>query len=372
MSLAGPGATDLRFMDMALRLGERGLGRAWPNPAVGCVVVRDGAVVGRGWTQDGGRPHAETEALRRAGEAAKGATAYVTLEPCAHHGRTGPCAEALAAAGVARVVAAIEDPDPRVSGAGLDQLRREGVAVESGIRAAEAAEANAGFLKRVRSGLPLVTLKTATSLDGRIATHTGHSQWITGEAARARAHLLRARHDAIMVGGETALADDPELTCRLPGLEHASPVRVVADGRLRLPPDSRLARTARELPVWILTRGDTDPERARALERAGVEVFRFSLGPDGALDLESGLRRLAERGITRVLVEGGARLAGALLARRLVDRLCWFRAPILMGGDGVAALPPLGIDRMDDALRLPCISTEPVGEDVLETYAFDT
>lgn len=372
MNPARPDALDLRFMDMALDLGQRGLGCVWPNPAVGCVLVRDGAVVGRGWTQDGGRPHAETEALRRAGEAAKGATAYVTLEPCAHHGRTGPCADALASAGVARVVAAIEDPDPRVSGAGLNRLCQAGIAVETGIRATEAAEANAGFLKRVRFGLPLVTLKTATSLDGRIAAHTGHSQWITGQPARGRGHLLRVRHDAILVGGETALADDPELTCRLPGLEHASPVRVVADGRLRLSPDSRLARTARDVPVWVLTREGADLARAGALEQAGVELLPIPLGPDGALDLESGLRRLAERGITRVLVEGGARLAGALLARRLVDRLCWFRAPVLIGGDGIAALSPLRIDRVDKALRPRRLSIESVGEDVLETYAFGT
>lgn len=371
MSPARPGALDLRFMDMALGLATRGLGRVWPNPAVGCVLTRDGAVVGRGWTQDGGRPHAETEALRRAGEAARGATAYVTLEPCAHYGKTGPCADALAEAGVTRVVAAIQDPDPRVSGAGMDRLRKAGIAVETGIRAAEAAEVNEGFLKRVRLGLPLVTLKTAASLDGRIAAHTGHSQWITGAAARARAHLLRAQYDAILVGGETARLDDPELTCRLPGLEHASPVRVVADGRLRLSPDSKLARTAREVPVWILTREDADPAWAGALEQAGVELLRVPVGPDGALDLDAGLRCLAVRGITRVLVEGGARLAGALLARRLVDRLCWFRAPVLIGGDGIAVLPPFGIGRMEQALRLRLLSADPVGDDVLETYVFD-
>ena len=210
--------TDLRWMRAAFALARRGLGNVWPNPAVGCVLVRDGRVVGRGWTQPGGRPHAETEALRRAGALARGATAYVSLEPCSHWGRTSPCADALIAAGVRRVVAALEDPDPRVSGSGIARLREAGIAVETGLGAAEAAEINAGFLTRQRLGRPLVTLKLATSLDGKIATATGESQWITGPSARAYAHKLRAEHDAIMVGTGTVLADDPQLTCRLPGL----------------------------------------------------------------------------------------------------------------------------------------------------------
>src|SRR5579862_7078692 len=217
---------DLMAMRGALSLARRGLGNTWPNPAVGCVLVREGRVVGRGWTQPGGRPHAETEALARAGRAARGATAYVTLEPCCHHGRTPPCADALIAAGLSRVVAAIEDPDPRVAGGGLARLRAAGLDVESGLCAAEAAEINAGFLSRLRLGRPLVTLKLATSLDGRIATASGESRWITGGPARERAHLLRATHDAILVGTDTVIADNPELTCRLPGLAGHSPVRV--------------------------------------------------------------------------------------------------------------------------------------------------
>src|SRR6266705_1008472 len=219
---------DEQAMRAALALARRGLGRVWPNPAVGCAIVKDGRVVGRGWTQPGGRPHAETEALARAGGAAHGATAYVTLEPCCHSGRTPPCADAL-------VVAALEDPDPRVVGGGLARLRAAGIAVEAGLCAAEAAEINAGFFQRVRLGRPLVTLKLATSLDGRIATASGESRWITGPAARERAHLLRVTHDAILVGTDTVLADNPQLTCRLPGLGHRSPVRIAIDRELRIP-----------------------------------------------------------------------------------------------------------------------------------------
>ena len=241
-------ATDQDYLRRAIRLAMNGRGAVEPNPMVGCVIVKDGRVVGRGWTQPGGRPHAETEALRRAGAAATGATAYVSLEPCSHHGRTPPCAEALIAAGIARVVAAGEDPDPRVSGSGLARLRQAGIAIETGLCAEEAAELNAGFLCRVTKGRPLVTLKLATSLDGRIATATGQSRWITGPAARERAHLLRATHDAVLVGTGTALADDPLLTCRLPGLEHRSPVRIALDRTLRLPATLRLFAGARETP----------------------------------------------------------------------------------------------------------------------------
>ncbi|MBX6375722.1 MAG: bifunctional diaminohydroxyphosphoribosylaminopyrimidine deaminase/5-amino-6-(5-phosphoribosylamino)uracil reductase RibD, partial [Acetobacteraceae bacterium] len=242
-------------MRAALALARRGLGNAWPNPAVGCVLVRDGRVVGRGWTQPGGRPHAETEALRRAGpEGARGATAYVTLEPCSHHGRTPPCCDALIAAGVARVVVALQDPDSRVNGRGIARLRAAGIAVETGLCEAEARAINAGFIRRIHLGLPLVTLKLATTLDGRIATATGESRWITGPEARREAHALRARHDAVLVGSGTVLADDPDLTCRLPGMAKTPVLRVVADSRLRTPPAARLVATARQVPTWIVTR----------------------------------------------------------------------------------------------------------------------
>ena len=272
-------------MAVALRLAERGLGSAWPNPAVGCVLVRDGRVVGRGWTQPGGRPHGEVEALRRAGDAALGATAYVSLEPCAHYGRTPPCTMALLQAGMRRVVAATVDPDPRVDGRGIEQLRQAGVEVSVGLCRAEAEAINAGFILRVRAGRPLVTLKLATSLDGRIATRSGESQWITGEQARARGHLLRASHDAIMIGSGTALADDPALTCRLPGLEDRSPVRIVLDGRLASPPPagSRPARTACR-PGCSPAR--TPPRaQAAALRARGVDAPEVGADAAGRLDL---------------------------------------------------------------------------------------
>src|SRR5437764_12238002 len=248
-------------MRAALGLALRGLGNVWPNPAVGCVIVKEGRVVGRGWTQPGGRPHAETEALARAGEATRGATAYVTLEPCCHWGRTPPCTDALIAAGVRRVVVALEDPDPRVAGEGVRRLGAAGLHVDIGLGETEAAEINAGFFCRLRNGRPLVTLKLATSLDGRIATRRGESQWITGPPARERAHALRAGHDAIMVGTGTVLADDPQRTCRLPGLAHRSPVRVVIDRQLRIPPRMRLVSDARTVPTWVLTSPSADPAR---------------------------------------------------------------------------------------------------------------
>ena len=341
-------------MAQALGLAARGLGRVWPNPAVGCVVAKDGVVVGRGWTQPGGRPHAETEALGRAGEAARGAAAFVSLEPCAHQGRTPPCVDALLAAGVSRVVVALRDPDPRTDGKGLARLREAGVATAEGVLEAEARALNAGFIRRVTEGRPLVTLKLASTLDARIATANGESRWITGDAARARGHLLRATHDAILIGAGTAAADDPELTCRLPGLASRSPVRVVAG---RLSAQSRLAQTARATPVWRLAPQD-DP----ALAAAGVETLP-------ADDLGAGLRALGDRGITRLLVEGGRRLATALLAEGLVDRLCWFRAPALIGDDGLPALGPLGVGGIAELRRLHRVSVEAAGEDLLETYA---
>ncbi|HZH46891.1 MAG TPA: bifunctional diaminohydroxyphosphoribosylaminopyrimidine deaminase/5-amino-6-(5-phosphoribosylamino)uracil reductase RibD, partial [Roseococcus sp.] len=240
-------------MRAALALAGRGLGNAWPNPAVGCVLVRQGRVVGRGWTQPGGRPHAETQALDRAGALARGATAYVTLEPCSHHGRTPPCCDALVAAGVARVVVAMRDPDARVDGRGLARLRAAGIAVEEGLLEAEARADQAGFLHRITAGLPLVTLKLASTLDGRIATEAGESRWITGPAARREVHALRARHDAVLVGSGTVLADDPDLTCRIPGMHRAAMLRVMADARLRLPVTARLVSGARTQPTWLLT-----------------------------------------------------------------------------------------------------------------------
>jgi diaminohydroxyphosphoribosylaminopyrimidine deaminase / 5-amino-6-(5-phosphoribosylamino)uracil reductase len=363
---AAPG-TDHDHMRASLALARRGLGSVWPNPAVGCVLVAGGHVVGRGWTQPGGRPHAETEALRRAGRQAQGATAYVTLEPCSHHGHTPPCAEALIEAGIGRVVAAIEDPDPRVCGSGIARLRASGMRTEIGLCAAEAADINAGFFSRVRRGRPLVTLKLATSLDGRIAMPSGESRWITGPAARDRAHLLRARHDAIMVGIGTALADDPQLTCRLAGLGAHSPVRVVVDRQLRLPPTARLIAEARPVPTWVMTSRAANAARREALLQGGAEVIEVVEGENG-LDLAAALAALGARGITRLLVEGGAGLAAALLKARLVDRLAWFHAPILIGGDGIPAIAALDIAVLADVPAFASVSTETAGADRLTTF----
>ncbi len=355
-------------MRAALALARRGLGNVWPNPAVGCVVVRDGRVVGRAVTAPGGRPHAEPLALAMAGGAARGATAYVTLEPCCHHGRTPPCTDALVAAGVARVVIAALDPDPRVNGAGAARLREAGIAVEVGTLAGEAEALNAGFFTRIRDGRPLVTLKLASTMDGRIATRAGESRWITGPAARMAGHALRGRHDAILVGVGTVLTDDPDLTCRIPGFRTTPLVRLVADSHLRTRLTARLIATARATPTWLLARPDADAERRRALTEAGVVVL--PIPPTGAgaglgVDLADALRALAQRGITRLLVEGGAQLAAALLRADLVDRVAWFHAPSVMGADGWPAAQAFGIAELSAMPRFVRDSTRPVGEDVL-------
>jgi diaminohydroxyphosphoribosylaminopyrimidine deaminase/5-amino-6-(5-phosphoribosylamino)uracil reductase len=316
----------------------------------------------------GGQPHAETEALRRAGDAARGATAYVTLEPCAHAGRTPPCADALVEAAAGRCVVAIDDPDPRVSGRGIERLREAGVEVASGVCAEDARALNAGYLMRLGKGRPLVTWKVASTLDGRIATAKGDSRWITGGPARARAHLLRARHDAVIVGARTAIVDRPSLTCRLPGLEDRSPVRVVADSRLRLPLTDPLVSDAAKLPTWVLTLAGAEAVRRRAFEDCGVEVIEVGAAPGGRVSMPHALAALAERGITRVLVEGGGRVAASLLGDDLVDRIEWFRAATLIGGDGVPAAAALGIERVAEAPRFERVAVLPLGDDSLESY----
>ena len=313
----------------AIRLAERGLGQTWPNPAVGCVIVANNKIVGRGWTQPGGRPHAETEALRRAGKTANGATAYVSLEPCAHQGQTPPCAQTLIDCGVSRVVVALEDPDPRVNGGGLKMLRDAGIQVETGICEREAKIVTGGFLKRVVNSRPHVTLKLATTLDGRIATKSGDSEWVTGEAARRSGHMLRANHDAILVGARTAAEDNPTLTCRLPGLNERSPVRVVVDGRMRLPLTHELVTGAAETPTWLFTFSETpqNADRRRAYQSAGVQIVDISPDADGNPDLALVLSNLAAIGITRLLVEGGGVIAAAFLDLGCIDDVFWYRAP---------------------------------------------
>jgi diaminohydroxyphosphoribosylaminopyrimidine deaminase/5-amino-6-(5-phosphoribosylamino)uracil reductase len=330
------------------------------------IVDQDGHLVGRGWTQDGGRPHAETEALAMAGNAARGATAYVTLEPCAHTGKTGPCAKALTDAGIARVVSALQDPDPRVSGAGHAMLKSAGVDVRVGVRAAEAEEINEGFIRRETSGRPSVTLKLATTLDGKIALANGQSRWITNERSRAHTHLLRSQHDAVMVGIGTALADDPELTCRLPGVKTPRLVRIVADAKGRLPPSSELATTAAAQPVWLLTASNADAKALDALRQKGVKTIPLPNASEG-IDIAAALKALAKEGLTRVFVEGGATLASSLMRADLVDRLYWYRAPKLMG-EGVSAVASLGLETLTSLPRFRRDETQRFGEDVLETF----
>lgn len=365
-----PAGSDARHMAGALQLARRGLGQTWPNPTVGCVLVKEGHIIARGWTQPGGRPHGEAEALRRAAarapDLARGSTAYVTLEPCAHTGKTSPCADALIEAGISRAVVAMEDPDPRVAGRGNDKLRAAGIPVLLGVGADAASAINAGFFMRITEGRPWVSLKVATSLDGRIATHGGQSKWITGEAARARGHLLRAQHDAVLVGAGTATADDPALTVRLPGLSGRSPVRVVLDSRLRLPLTHELVRTAGAVPTWLVCLAGGDGTRRRAFEQAGVVLIEVPGGDDKRPEPDAVLAALAARGITRVFVEGGGDVAASLLRARLVDRLYWFRAPMVIGGDGIAATAPFGVDTLDLAAMFKMRKSEQLGHDTLD------
>ncbi len=358
---------DTRHMAQALSLASRGLGNCWPNPAVGCVIVKDKRIIGRGWTQPGGRPHAETRALAQAGARARGATVYVTMEPCAHHGQTPPCAEALIKAEVARVVTALTDPDQRVSGKGHALLRQAGIQVSEGVMEQQAAVLNRGFLLRVREGRPLVTLKLATSFDGRIATASGESQWITGPQSRRRVHMMRAQHDAVMVGAGTARADDPSLTVRDLGIRH-QPVRVVCSRNLDIPLTTNLARTAEEVPLWLCHGPDAPGELCQAWQNLGARLFEIPLGADGMLETSSLFRALADAGITRVFCEGGAALAGALLSAGLVDELVGFTAGMTLGGDGWPAVVPMRLEKLENAPRFHPVETTRVGEDVMHRW----
>jgi len=354
-------------MALALTLGRRGLGRTWPNPAVGAVIVKDGIIVGRGWTQPGGRPHAEVEALRRAGEAARGATLYVTLEPCSHYGKSPPCADAIVAVGLARVVSAIEDPNPEVAGQGHARLRSAGIAVNVGIGADAACHDHAGHITRMRYGRPHVMLKLAISADGKVGAAGRTPVAITGPEARDRVHLLRAQSDAIMVGIGTALADDPLLTCRLPGMEKDSPVRIVLDTTLRLPRASRLVQTAREVPVWVVAGAGAPRAAEEALAADGVVVLRAPELGDG-LAIAATLKLIAERGITRLMVEGGPTLAAAFVAAELVDEAVLFHAPTIVGADGIDVLDGTPLAALTQSLLLSRVTSEPVGADRCDIF----
>jgi diaminohydroxyphosphoribosylaminopyrimidine deaminase/5-amino-6-(5-phosphoribosylamino)uracil reductase len=360
-------ADDLRFMQLALSLGRRGLGRTWPNPAVGAVVVKDGIVIGRGWTQPGGRPHAEIEALRRAGPDAAGATLYATLEPCSHHGKTPPCADAIVAAGIARVVSALVDPNPEVAGKGHQRMAAAGVLVETGLCADDAARDHAGHIRRTKSGRPHVTLKLAVSTDGKVALAGRQPVQITSEMSRERVHLMRAMSDAIMVGIGTAIADDPMLTCRLPGMADRSPVRVVFDRDLRLPLKGALASSARQTPLWVVTREDAEQEPEQALKRLGADVIRVPKGT-GALDLGATLKALAGRGITRLMVEGGPTIAASFVKNDLIDEAALFHGPKKIGPTGIDALEGLKLDTLSRSSRLRLYGTGMLGPDRVEYF----
>lgn len=354
----GFSAVDHEFMARALRLAERGLNTTTPNPRVGCVMVKDGRIVGEGWHEKAGEPHAEAYALQRAGTAARGATAYVTLEPCAHFGRTPPCADALIAAGVARVVAAMEDPNPQVAGEGMAKLRAAGVDTAVGLMAAEAQELNIGFVSRMTRGRPWLRVKVAASLDGKTALNNGKSQWITGAEARRDAHAWRARSCAILTGSGTVRDDDPSLTVRdVPCTRQ--PLRVVIDSRLDISSSAKVLAGG----ALIFTRAG-DPGKAESLRQQGAEVIAL---PGGAakVDLAGVLAELGRRGINEVLAESGARLNGALLAAGLVDELLIYQAPILIGDKarGMFDLPELA--DLAGARRLKILERRLVGTDSL-------
>ncbi|MGE4482882.1 bifunctional diaminohydroxyphosphoribosylaminopyrimidine deaminase/5-amino-6-(5-phosphoribosylamino)uracil reductase RibD [Acidocella sp.] len=359
--------SDEEFMRTALALARRGLGQTAPNPSVGCVIVKQGRIVGRGFTSPGGRPHAEVNALAAAGDEARGATAYVTLEPCNFTGKTGPCTEALISAGVARVVLGARDPHARVNGGGIARLRAAGVSVSEDMLRRECEAVISGFAMVQAQQRPLLRLKLASSLDGRIATAGGESQWITGPEARRAGHALRGRHDAVMTGVGTVLEDDPELTCRIEGFRTAPLVRVVVDSHLRTPLLSKLVRDAAKHPLWILYRDGADKLRRKALETAGARLIEIPAASAG-VDLHAGMRALAKEGLTRVLVEGGGTLAAGLLRDGLVDRLSWFHAPCVIGGDGFPAAQAFGIQKLADMPRFTPVFIRRLGSDTLTEF----
>ncbi len=362
---------DSEFMSRALALAERGRGRTTPNPLVGCVIVTTaGDIVGEGWHAQAGGPHAEAMALEAAGARARGATAYVTLEPCNHFGRTPPCSEALIEAGIARVVVAAADPNPVAAG-GLERLRAAGVEVQQGILEDEAVAQNEPYYSVLHNGRPFVLYKTAMTLDGKIATRSGQSRWITGESSRERVQHWRNEYDAVAVGVNTVLLDDPLLTARLPG--GRTPVKVIFDSVARTSPGARLfeADANGETPrVIIFSTATASPARRQALEERGAEVVLLS-GENGRPVIGEALAALAQRGLNSLLLEGGGTLAWAFMQARAIDRVAWFVAPLLLGGNGRSPLAGLGVDRMEDAFRLAGTESEWLEGDLLITGTID-
>ncbi len=351
-----------QFMARAVRLAKRGLYTTDPNPRVGCVLVKDGVVVGEGFHQRAGEPHAERNALAAAGSEAKGATAYVTLEPCSHHGRTPPCSDGLIEAGVSRVVTAMLDPNPLVAGEGKRQLEQAGIEVEVGLLESEARALNPGFIKRQLQGVPYVRCKLAMSLDGRTAMASGESKWITGAESRRDVHRLRARSSAIITGIETVLADDPSMNARLDDdVEVRQPLRVVLDSRLRMPPDAKMLSLSGE--TMVICCSDADADKQSLLEQGGAEVVRLD-GCAEKIDLNGVLQLLAEREVNEVLVETGAVLAGAYVSQGLVDELVIYLAPHLMGVGARGLLDLPGLDSMEDRVDLDIVDIRQIGKDL--------
>jgi len=358
---------DERFMAAALSYGRWNLGETFPNPSVGALVVSAGddpRIISRGVTARRGRPHAEAEALAAAGEAAQGATIYVTLEPCVPHGRGEPCTDIIKRAGIARAVIALRDPNPATGGLGIARLRDAGVAVTVGPGESEAMRAHAGHIRRMTDGRPHVILKIAVSADGKTGLAGRRPADISCEISRAEAHMLRATSDAVMVASGTVLADDPMLNCRLPGMAGRSPIRVVLDSTLRIPLAAKLVRTAREIPLWIVARPDASPEKQRVLEEAGVEVLRVSTA-GGKIDLSEALHVLAERNITRLLVEGGPIISAELLKENLIDEAVVVRSPKELGADAISALEGMKLSDLLENPRLEVIERRMLGADSL-------
>ncbi|MFY9688211.1 MAG: bifunctional diaminohydroxyphosphoribosylaminopyrimidine deaminase/5-amino-6-(5-phosphoribosylamino)uracil reductase RibD [Pseudolabrys sp.] len=359
---------DERFMRLALALGRRNLGSTWPNPAVGAVIVKDGVVIARGWTQEGGRPHAEVEALRRAKKTTQGATMYVSLEPCSHQGKTPPCADAIVRAGIARVVSAMEDPNPEVAGQGHERLRAKGITVDVGLGVDEARRIHAGHVTRITTGRPHVTLKLAISADGKAGLAGRKPAPISGEAARERIFQIRAASDAILVGIGTVLSDDPQLTCRLPGMFERSPVRVVLDEDLHLPLATSVVATVRETPTWVFTSQQPSAVAEEILQQKGCKVFRVDEG-NGRLDLSQVLKTLGEQGITRLLVEGGPTVASSFVSADLVDEVILVRGEKPIGDTGIDPLEGMPLEAMTGRLALR--ASERLATDTIENFVRD-
>ena len=353
-------------MRVALSLARRGLGNSWPNPAVGCIIVNDGRIVGRGWTQPGGRPHAETMALKLAGKRADGANAYISLEPCSHTGMTPPCTEALIKAGINKVYASLSDPDHRVSGTGFKKLKKANIPVNIGLLSEEAKELNKGYFLLLEEGRPLITFKTATTFDGKIATKDGESNWITNEDARNFGHLLRATHDAILVGSGTVLSDDPLLTCRLPGISNVRRPRIILDRRLRVPPESQLLQTAGDYPVWLITGDKHSSKKLKAYKDQNAELIILPQNQSGRSNLSEIFKELGKRGLTRVLVEGGNTIAQSLFQADMVDQIAWFRAPKIMGNDGLSAVGNLDFKELSAIYEFQQVRSLEIGTNSLE------